>query len=539
MNKLWLSYLLLFSIEVIASLRSGAQTVNVGIVPPISTNLIGSSITLSATQDVQSLTFNYQWAKDGTNLVDGDKVSGSVTPNLTIANAQLLDAGTYRVSLSLTGVLQATAVSIVYVVDQPAIQSVVSTTTGGNINFTVNATGGLLTYQWTWQGQPIAGATNSALVFSNAYADASAGFYSVNVTNPLGSTNWSSSFLFTKPTPSGTYQGLFFDTNAVAPESSGFFQYTLSASKRSFSGKILIGANTYRFSGVFSIAHDSDFQVQRPNTTPLSVHMQLVTTNDSPLVIGSVTDGVWSSFLRGNRLYFTSRIPTALAGRYTLSLLNTNLDRLAPNGSGYGAVTIRSNGTVQLTGQAGDGTAISQNCGLSRSGDWPLYVSMFKGRGRLIGWLNVARHSTFSIAGDAVGWVKSPGPDKLYPDGFGVTLQPTGSSYVRTLPGLSFTNGVVALSGGDLFSDDVPIWDFVKVLVPRPNAFVAEQGAESLKLDVKGSTGVVSGQFIDLVTGLKTPIKGVVLQQQGYAGGYFISTNSSGSFTLTRGTTPR
>ena len=161
---------------------------------------------------------------------------------------------------------------------------------------------------------------------------------------------------------------------------------------------------------------------------------------------------------------------------------------------------------------------------------------MFKGRGRLIGWLKVAQQSTSSINGDYVAWVKMPGPDKLYPDGFAnVILQPTGSTYVRTSPALSFTNGVAAFSGGDLFSDQTPIWDFVKVLLPRPGAFVAEEGSENLKLSLSGGNGVVSGRFTDVVTGQRAPIKGVVLQQQNYLRGYFISTNSCGSFTLTRG----
>ena len=54
----------------------------------------------------------------------------------------------------------------------------------------------------------------SALVFADAYAQASAGYYSVIITNPVRSVSWSGQgLLFTKPTPSGTYQGLFYDTN--------------------------------------------------------------------------------------------------------------------------------------------------------------------------------------------------------------------------------------------------------------------------------------------------------------------------------------
>jgi hypothetical protein len=48
----------------------------------------------------------------------------------------------------------------------------------------------------------------------------------------------------------------------------------------------------------------------------------------------------------------------------------------------------------------------------------------------------------------------------------------------------------------------------------------------------------MSGHFVDLVTGLATPIKAIVLQHQNYAPGFFLSTNASGSFTLSPGTPP-
>jgi len=58
-------------------------------------------------------------------------------PDLRLLNAhaddrrfQLIDTGTYTVSLSLTGAVQATASAVVYVVDQPVIESVTPATSG-------------------------------------------------------------------------------------------------------------------------------------------------------------------------------------------------------------------------------------------------------------------------------------------------------------------------------------------------------------------------------------------------------------------------
>src|SRR5262249_5513334 len=183
-----------------------------------------------------------QWFKDGIPLQDDGNISGSQGPTLTIRSADLTDAGTYVLTSSFistfTNVFQANSTFVVYVIAQPALQNFFSTMRGPDVVFEADATGGLLAYQWYWQGQPIPGATRSTLVFPNAYATASAGYYSLLIANPVGQVSSPlPGILFTKTTPSGTYQGLFFnaDTNLITVGSSGFFQYTLSATKRSFS----------------------------------------------------------------------------------------------------------------------------------------------------------------------------------------------------------------------------------------------------------------------------------------------------------------
>src|SRR5439155_778711 len=159
------------------NLRSGLQTllalsfcwsvqaqINTNIftvVPAASTNVVGSVVQLSVLENglppVDQL--NYQWLQDGTILVDGGNISGSQTATLTITNAALTNAGTYVVSLSVSNVVQATPSAVVNVVDQPVVQDVVASTSGASVTFSALATGGLLSYQWLWQGQPLAGAT--------------------------------------------------------------------------------------------------------------------------------------------------------------------------------------------------------------------------------------------------------------------------------------------------------------------------------------------------------------------------------------------
>jgi hypothetical protein len=524
-----LSLLLVF-----ASVRAPGQA----IVPLSVTNLVGSTVVLVGPSADNIV--GYQWLKDGQTLADNARVSGSESAVLAIAEAMLEDTGTFTLTGMVdTNGLQTLTNFVVYVLDRPAIQSFVPLSSGGDVTFNVGATGGLLAYQWFWQGQPIPGATGSNLVFLNAYVTASAGYYSVLVTNPVGqASSPAPGLLFTKPAPQGTYQGLFFDPNPgnLMLGSSGFFQYTISGSHRGFTGKIVMLTESFPFSGAFSLAHDSQVTVKRRNRASLQLAFQLVTTNNMVQVIGTVSAETWLSTLRGNQLYYSARNAYPRAGKFALSVQETNFTSdVGPDGAGYGAVQIAKDGTVTVSGQAADGAAWSQSCGLSKIGDWPLYAVMYGGAGCMFGWLNVQPQAGSSIRGDSIYWVKLPASTKLYPGGISATLRAQGSTYVVT-PGvavLPFVKGVAAFTGGDLFSQHLPVWDFVKVTRPGPASFfVAEPGAENLALSVNRANGVVSGGFVDFVTGRRASIKGIILQQQNLAPGYFLSTNSSGYFTL-------
>jgi len=517
---------------------SVAQNTNLfTITPASSTNLVGSTVQLRLLENGGPVfeIFEYQWVHDGISLLDGGNISGAQTSILTITDAQLTDGGTYSVILSAAGVVQATASALVFVIDQPVLQDVTAVSSGAGVTFTAIATGGLLSYQWLWQGEPLAGASTSALRFINPYAAASAGYYTVVVSNQLGSvTSAPPGRLFTKPVPTGTYQGIFFDDTDLQPDSTGFFQYTLSSTTRSFSGRVTIGPKTYPFSGRFSLAHDAQLTISRAGNSPLTLQLQLITLNDTPQVIGSVSDGNWSASLGGHRLFFNGRNPTPLAGKYTLAFQNTNTLPSTPNGDGLATLVIRKDGTVVMSGQAPDGIKLAQTCGLSRLGDWPLYASMLNGRGRLVGWFQVRKQAGSSIRGTNVFCFKKEGPDKLYPEGYSLLLLPAGSTFTPATTNslLGFTNGIAAFSAGDLFLGEAPAWDFVRVFHRRPCSFIAEPAMENLQLFAQCGNGLLSGQFVDFATGLRTPIKGVVLQQQNFASGFFLSTNASGHFAL-------
>ena len=152
-------------------------------VQPLSqTALAGLTIQLAA-MAVGLQPLNYQWQCNGTNL------PGATNGLLSLANLQCSNAGAYTllVTNSLGAATSAPALVSVQappVINlQPSAQTVVA---GAAAAFSVAAVGSPpLTYQWSFNGSNIIGATQTA--FSLAAAQpANAGNYSVQVTNAFG-----------------------------------------------------------------------------------------------------------------------------------------------------------------------------------------------------------------------------------------------------------------------------------------------------------------------------------------------------------------
>ena len=151
----------------------------------------------------------YQWQKNGTNLADGGNVSGSSARVLTLTNVGAGDSAMYAVvvsnsygSLTSTGARLEIVLSSPRIVSGPTNQTVL---TGATTSFAVEAVGdGPLSFQWQENGTNlvdgggISGSATAALTLSGVTA-ASAGTYSVAVSNPVASAQSSSATLTVLP----------------------------------------------------------------------------------------------------------------------------------------------------------------------------------------------------------------------------------------------------------------------------------------------------------------------------------------------------
>ena len=169
------------------------QSLNVSVI----TSMLGSqtqnaTVTGSFLQiaDVPLTSAVANWVSSDTNVltVNGN---GLITA---------LSGGTATVSATVNGVIANSAVINVQTTAPTATLEPTNLTVveSESAEFSVQAFGGGLSFQWSFNGTPIAGATNDTLTLTNA-AFADAGTYSVLITNTIGSTNLSGSLTVSAP----------------------------------------------------------------------------------------------------------------------------------------------------------------------------------------------------------------------------------------------------------------------------------------------------------------------------------------------------
>jgi hypothetical protein len=340
-----------------------------------------------------------------------------------------------------------------------------------------------------------------------------------------GGTN-STSATNQAPRIKGTYTGLFFQSNAVAQQSSGFFSLNATASG-SFSGTLQNGGTRYPLSGKFDTNTGHATVTNRPHSlTPLLVDLQLDMTQGTDRLSGMVSNSLWTSQLAGDRATFNAKTnPAPQAGQYTLIIPGSPGSTTEPAGDGFGVVTIYSSGQIRFAGSLSDGTKISQTTLLSKYGQWPLYVSLYSGKGSILSWLTVTNPPEGGLGGDLV-WVKPLSSAKLYPGGFALEPAVFGSSY--SPPG---TNKVITLTDAEVVLTDGNLTNYI--------AGQFTLGAKSrvtttnkLTLSFTQSSGLFKGNLRTADHPKSISFSGVVLQNQTNGSGYFLGTNQSGRIVL-------
>lgn len=459
---------------------------------------------------------SYQWLFGGTALTGG---TGS---SLTISNAQSTNAGSYFVVVTNAFGAVTSAPTLLTISGATAPLTV---QVSGNGTVTPNLNGQLLVLGQSYTITAVPGAGSvfsgwSGSITTNApvlrfIMESNLTLVATFVPNPFGQAT-------------GTYNGLFFDTNAVAQTSSGGFSVTVTSAGK-FTGTLQSGASRSVFKGQFNAAGSATLMVARHGRGPLTATLQL-NPADPDQITGTVSDGAFTVPLAAERAVFDGRQHLApQAGRYTMIIPGGGGSAALPGGDSFGAVTVDTAGRIRLAGSLADGTRVSQSAATSRNGDWPLYIPLYGGAGSIIGWLNFLATPTNDLSGDLV-WLKPNIPAaRFYPAGFTLATTATGSRYRSPAPGnkvLNFTDGQVTLSDGGLAAE------IVNHISLSANNRVTNLSSNRLSLLVTSFTGMFSGRVVDPVSRRSLTIGGVVLEGTDVGRGYFLGTAQSGPVLL-------
>jgi hypothetical protein len=318
----------------------------------------------------------------------------------------------------------------------------------------------------------------------------------------------------------GSYQGLFYDTNGVENQSSGFISITL-ASSGSFSAKVQPAGKGYGFSGQFSAAGISSNLVSIKGTSPVSVQLQMDFANAR--INGVVINSNWTAQLTADRSLYSKLNPAPQAGKYTLMLPGSDDAASLPGGDSIGTVTVAATGGVTFAGTLGDGTKVSQKALVVGQGEWAFFLPLYAGQGSALGWLTFTNEPASDLRG-AVTWIKLPQASTFYPGGFTNELELIGSAYQFSngIPVLNITTGQVSFANGNLPQG------FTNMVALSAASKVTNLSTNPLTLTITTTSGLIKGTVTDPTSGKVITLNGVLLQKLNEGHGFFPGTNQTG-----------
>ena len=352
-------------------------------------------------------------------------------------------------------------------------------------------------------------------------------------TTAFGGSNLNGTVFRMSIFPAGTYNGLVMQTNAATLDSSGSISLTLTATG-SFKAKLTLGTVFSSFKGQFDELGLATNTVTRKNLSPLQIILQSVDTGGTNQIIGTVSDGVFTSQVVADLGGFGTSFHCPLAGKFTFVVPPVDqTDSSLPQGYGYGTLTVSKKGRGTLKGVLGDGTKISGSGSVSLIGTWPFYNLLYSKKGFSLGQVVFTGTNVIDAALD---WQKPLTPtDHFYSGGFTTLVSLVGGAYLKPNSstnsiGLSVAGtNVVTLGGGNLASNIVN----TVAVDASGNVTVLTPGSDELALFVVPGTGQFGGNFIDkTLNKLSIPFNGELLQTNHFGGGLFLGTNESGFVTI-------
>ncbi len=364
--------------------------------------------------------------------------------------------------------------------------------------------------------------------------------FTYTVSDTLGLTATAAVTLLPIAAARGAYDGLALladEEGTVTPESSGHLKLALTAGGN-VTGALCYGGFRLALKGSFDGAGNFTAFFQLPDGVDLVLRVRLDLTAESHQITGTLSDGSADAVVKlGRSRFHATLLPAPQAGLYMVLLPAS--EEGGPEGWGYGKITVARSGAVMLRATLGDGSVVSCGSSLRMDGSFPLYVPLYAKKkapaGSLFG--NVLMEDTpDSDCAGALYWIKPDSADGTV-EGWSAAISLLGSRYAAPARGvrvLAFAdtprNGSLDLNGEAL---EVTLGPDNKLLVHDPED-------RRLTLACQTATGGFSGSFFedvpDPITSetkkKKRSFKGVLLQKQKLAGGFYKTEEGTAHVTL-------
>lgn len=340
------------------------------------------------------------------------------------------------------------------------------------------------------------------------------------------------------PAIAGSYEGLLRSQGQFSPTAAGFLKIKVG-SLGSFSGSIIYNGAKVPLKGQFTAdqpAAGSGRYVgeikRKKGLAPLKVDLRIDTEGDDNRIAGTIGTLDETSIVSADRAAFSKKsnpyLPAASKPQlFTLRFPGpVPINNAVPIGEGFATASIDANGTVKWTGQLRDGTKASQTTKLSKTLTFPLFATLFKGDGVILGNVVLDSSQTDSDLTGSLDWFKDSRQDKIFQNGYTDTdATVLGSIYVPptsgglVLPGLGaatvqFRNGNMNISGLDVTIQ----------VQPKNKVTITGNNAQAMSMKISAAKGSFSGTFKHPVTGVKTPYGGVFLQKTQTGAGGFVGS---------------
>jgi len=305
----------------------------------------------------------------------------------------------------------------------------------------------------------------------------------------------------------GKYAGFL---SAADGSTLGYFPSIKVSKGGKLSAKLYFGSTVYSLKGVFDENGQYSSVITPRSGSPAAVDLQLeITSAGGYRITGTVTVGNQIA----NAVAVKAGVTNSQAGTYTLLVLREEDEASAPQGHGYGLMTVTTKGTAKVKGLLGDGSKWTAKCLVTPDGEMPLYAALYRKAGSLGGLVRFRNVAGVSDCDSELHWSKL--------GGFSIMRNLIGSRYrytgARLITGAANTNpNVVAQVGA---GNGLPAMNLD--LEWAANNKISHADRKKVKVKVAIKTGLIKGTLTE--GQIKSKMEGVIFQKQDLGAGLVYS----------------